>query len=174
MRGFMVAALTIMVAIWTGTDALAQEEGAEWLFVQTAESVTLADGVVTLHGVSPATLFFSDRPEKSTAYGLTLQFVTYWQNLGDDSFGDDPPNATLAIVENDEAERCRSHSDGPEAGWHHAHVRRHGSGRGGLPGGRPVFSVRRPDRDASDSSVGGRRAQTYGTTRRPVLTAGTG
>ena len=104
MRGFAVAAMMTIVAMSTGTDAFAQEEGAEWLFVQTAESVTLADGVLTLQGVSPATLFFSDRPERISAHGLTSQFVTYWQNLGDDSFGDDPPNATLAIIKNDEAD----------------------------------------------------------------------
>ncbi|MGW8283377.1 MAG: hypothetical protein ACWGON_08775, partial [Gemmatimonadota bacterium] len=66
--------------------------------------VSLSDGVLTLYGISPATLFFSDRPERISAHGLTSQFVTYWQRIGDDTFADDPPNATLAIVENDVAD----------------------------------------------------------------------
>lgn len=106
MRGFIVAVLTAVLALSTGAEARAQDQGqqAEWLFVQTADSVSLSDGVLTLHGISPATLFFSDRPERISAHGLTAQFVTYWQKLGDDTFADDPPNATLAIVENDVAD----------------------------------------------------------------------
>src|SRR5206468_753761 len=34
------------------------------LFVQTAKNVTFKDGVLTLQDVAPATVFFSDRPER--------------------------------------------------------------------------------------------------------------
>jgi hypothetical protein len=104
MRGFLIAVLLTVVALSAATEASAQEQEAQWLFVQTAESVTLKDGELTLHGISPSTLFFSDRPERIAAHGLTAEFVTFWQRLGDDSFGDDPPNATLAIVSKDVAE----------------------------------------------------------------------
>ncbi|MGB5301874.1 MAG: hypothetical protein WBP17_01850, partial [Gemmatimonadota bacterium] len=80
-----------------------QDQSVEWLFIQNAESVSLADGVLTLRGVSPTTLFFSDRPERIAGHGLTAEFVTFWQQASDDGFGADPPNATLAIVTEDEA-----------------------------------------------------------------------
>ena len=75
------------------------EKDAEWMFVQNADYITLKDGVLTLDGISLTTLFFSDRPERVAAYGLTSQFVTYWgKGGGTDSFEKDPPNATLSIV----------------------------------------------------------------------------
>jgi hypothetical protein len=36
----------------------------DFLFVQNATSVTYADGKLTLAGVNPATVMFSDRPER--------------------------------------------------------------------------------------------------------------
>lgn len=104
MRDYLTPVLLALFFCSAAADARAQNQEVEWLFVQTAESVTLEDGVLTLHGVSPATIFFSDRPERIAAHGLTAQFVTYWQDLEDNGFGEDPPNATLAIVENDEAD----------------------------------------------------------------------
>jgi hypothetical protein len=77
----------------------------EWLFVQNAQSVTLANGLLTLEGISPTTLFFSDRPEKIAAHGLTSEFVTFWSTGGgSDNFEKSPPNANLAIVSEDGAE----------------------------------------------------------------------
>ncbi len=67
------------VAFSAAAEARAQEQEAQWLFVQTAESVMLKDGVLTLHGISPSTLFFSDRPERIATHGLTSEFVTFWQ-----------------------------------------------------------------------------------------------
>jgi hypothetical protein len=67
------------------------------LFVQSAHKVTLADNVLTLEGVSPATIFFSDRPERITGHEPTEDFVAEWAE-GDDSFASNPPNATLSIL----------------------------------------------------------------------------
>jgi hypothetical protein len=76
-----------------------KEKEIEWLFVQNARAVTLEDGVLTLDGVSPTTVFFSDRPERLAAQGLTSEFVTFWTTGGgSDNFRKDPPNATLSIV----------------------------------------------------------------------------
>jgi len=74
----------------------------EWLFVQNADSITLEDGVLTLDGVAPTVLFFSDRPERVAAHGLTTDFVKFWgKGGGTDNFDVDPPNATLSIVTKD-------------------------------------------------------------------------
>lgn len=67
------------------------------LFVQSAHSVTLADSVLKLEGISPSTIFFSDRPERITGHEPTEDFVAEWA-LGDDSFESNPPNATLSIL----------------------------------------------------------------------------
>jgi len=67
------------------------------LFVQSAHSVTLVDNVLKLEGINPATIFFSDRPERITGHEPTEDFVAEWA-VGDDSFVSSPPNATLSIL----------------------------------------------------------------------------
>jgi hypothetical protein len=53
---------------------------------------------LTLNGVSPVTLFFSDRPERIAGNMKTAAFVPFWSE-GSDSFLSDPPNADLSILE---------------------------------------------------------------------------
>jgi hypothetical protein len=91
--------LTLAIGCSDGTKSNIDGKDIEWLFVQNAESVSLDNGVLKLMGVSPTTVFFSDRPERLAAHGLTTEFVTYWsKGGGSDSFKKDPPNATLSIV----------------------------------------------------------------------------
>ncbi len=80
--------------------AVAAEENADFLFVQTANGMAFdADqNRLTLRGVSPVTLFFSDRPERVAGNMSTAKFVPFWSE-GADSFLSDPPNADLSIVE---------------------------------------------------------------------------
>ena len=75
----------------------ADGESVQYLFVQTAQGVTSSGDKLTLRGVSPATLFFSDRPERIVGHGATEELVADWTR-GEDSFADDPPNATLSIL----------------------------------------------------------------------------
>ena len=67
------------------------------LFVQNARSVSIDKNKMVLKGVSPTTLFFSDRPERLTGHLSTEEFVPFWSE-GPDSFAADPPNATLSIL----------------------------------------------------------------------------
>ncbi len=84
-------------------DARSEEASAtatheiEYLFVLTAESATLADGVLTMGDVNPATLYFSDRPDRVAGHLTTEEFVAGWEE-GDDSFASNPPNATLSVL----------------------------------------------------------------------------
>lgn len=71
---------------------------AYFLFVQNARGIAYADGKLTLKGVNPATVMFSDRPERIAGHMLTARFVPFWGE-GQDSFLKDPPNATLAFLE---------------------------------------------------------------------------
>ena len=84
-------------------EAPVQEEPAalthevEYLFVLTAESATLADGVLKMGDVNPATLYFSDRPDRIAGHQATEEFVAEW-GVGDDNFASNPPNATLSVL----------------------------------------------------------------------------
>jgi hypothetical protein len=74
-----------------------QLEAEESMFVQTARSVTSDGATVTLHDITPATLYFSDRPQRVVGHMSTSDFVDLWSE-GDNSFATDPPNAVLAFV----------------------------------------------------------------------------
>jgi hypothetical protein len=80
--------------------AQAADEAADFLFVQTASAMTFdkAASKLTLAGVGPTTLFFSDRPERIAGNMKTTAFVPFWSK-GKDSFLSDPPNADLSILE---------------------------------------------------------------------------
>ena len=71
---------------------------ADFLFVQNARGIAYADGKLTLEGVSPATVMFSDRPERIAGHMATARFVPFWGE-GKDSFLKDPPNATLSLLD---------------------------------------------------------------------------
>lgn len=68
------------------------------LFVQNAKGASLDNGKLTLKGISPATIFFSDRPQRIAGHMTTKEFVPFWSE-GKDSFLSDPPNATLSVFD---------------------------------------------------------------------------
>lgn len=98
-RAILVGATVMMVATPVGP-TLAEEAKADFLFVQTAKGMTYEAGTnrLTLTGVSPVTLFFSDRPDRIAGNMSTAKFVPFWSE-GPDSFRSDPPNADVSIVE---------------------------------------------------------------------------
>jgi hypothetical protein len=73
---------------------------AELLFVQSAAAVEIdeAKNTLTLKGLSPTTLFFSDRPVRIAGHYRTEEYLDFWKK-GPDSFLKDPPNATLSVFE---------------------------------------------------------------------------
>lgn len=56
---------------------------------------------LTLGGISPVTLYFTDRPERIAGTMQTGRFPSFWTE-GRDSFLSDPPNADLSILEGGE------------------------------------------------------------------------
>lgn len=78
---------------------------AQLLFVQNAHGVEIGAGgrTITLKGMSPTTLFFSDRPVRIAGHYLTAEYLQFWK-AGPDSFLKDPPNATLSVFEKDKNE----------------------------------------------------------------------
>jgi hypothetical protein len=96
-----------LAAEMTKSDQSKNEEGetiiADWLFVQNAESITYADGKLTLKGVNPITVLFTDRPVRAAEHMKTKQFIPFWSK-GKDSFLKDPPNAALSILDSEKME----------------------------------------------------------------------
>ena len=72
----------------------------EALFVQTAHSMSYDDGVLTLHGLTPTALMFSDRPDRVTGHIPSGEFIGSWDQ-GEDSFASNPPNAVLSVFQTD-------------------------------------------------------------------------
>jgi len=77
---------------------IAQLEAEESMFVQTAQGITSDGGSLRLRDVTPATLYFSDRPQRVVGHMKTADFVDLWGE-GDNSFEADPPNAVLSFLE---------------------------------------------------------------------------
>ncbi len=72
----------------------------ELLFVQEADAAELHTDSLTLRNVKPLTLFFADRPEDIAGY-LTYQEYVDLVYTGLDNFEEEPPNATLMILDGD-------------------------------------------------------------------------
>jgi hypothetical protein len=68
------------------------------MFVQTAQAATSDGTTLTLKGVTPSTLYFSDRPQRIVGHMTTSDFVELWDE-GENSFEEDPPNAVLAFLQ---------------------------------------------------------------------------
>ena len=79
-------------------DVEKQLEDIEAMFVQTARGLTAGEGTVTFHGLAPATLFFSDRPQRVVGHLSARKFVELWGE-GDNSFANDPPNAVVSYLD---------------------------------------------------------------------------
>jgi hypothetical protein len=70
------------------------------LFVQSASGASISNGKLTLTGVAPTTVFFSDRPRRIAGHVATQEMIPLWSE-GKDSFLKDPPNATLSAFTTD-------------------------------------------------------------------------
>ena len=104
-RRNLLAAAALVASTAPFRAALAQgAKEADFLFVQNAKSMTYdkATGKLTLVGISPVTIFFTDRPERIAGNMPTRVFVPFWSE-GKDSFAKDAPNANLSVLEKDSA-----------------------------------------------------------------------
>lgn len=67
------------------------------LGVVNADGATLADGKLTLTGVSGNIIVFADRPVRAAGHETMDLFLSRWGD-GKDSFAKDPPNATISVL----------------------------------------------------------------------------
>ena len=72
------------------------------LIVMNSRGATLQGDKLTLTGVTPNSIVFSDRPVRLAGHELTSQLIEEW-GAGNDSFGKDPPNATVSAFSRDGA-----------------------------------------------------------------------
>lgn len=97
--GFL--AVSVLVGVQIARIGLAADPASDkdkkvpMLFVQTATGATLVNGKLTMKGVSPMTVYFSDRPTRVAGHLATREMIPLWSE-GKDSFLKDPPNATLS------------------------------------------------------------------------------
>jgi hypothetical protein len=80
----------------------AADAEADFLFVQSARRMTFdkSTAKLTLEGISAATVFFSDRPQRIAGNMNTTAFVPFWTR-GKNSFLSDPPNADVSTLQGD-------------------------------------------------------------------------
>jgi hypothetical protein len=100
-RTFIAASAVAVSSLASLRTALAQGgQEPEFLFVQSAKGMTFdkATNKLTLEGVSPATVFFSDRPDRIAGNMTTAAFIPFWSK-GKDNFQSNPPNADVSILE---------------------------------------------------------------------------
>jgi hypothetical protein len=67
------------------------------LYVLNADGASLAEGKLTLSGVSPNSIVFADRPVRAAGHLTTAQLIEQW-DTGKDNFAIDPPNATVSVL----------------------------------------------------------------------------
>jgi hypothetical protein len=81
----VVASLCAVAANCAAAQTKAPSKAPQFLFVQSAKNVTFKDGVLTLQDVSPATAFFSERPQRIVGHVRNDLFLKQWTE-GKNSF----------------------------------------------------------------------------------------
>jgi hypothetical protein len=70
------------------------------LIVLNSDGASLTKETLTLNGVAKNAIVFADRPVRSAGHALTEHLLEEWAD-GSDSFGKDPPNATVSAFSKD-------------------------------------------------------------------------
>ena len=82
------------------TIGVAKTEIVPSLIVLNSAGATLEGTTLTLTGVAPNSIIFADRPVRAAGHALTANLIEEWSD-GNDSFGKDPPNATVSTLNAD-------------------------------------------------------------------------
>lgn len=70
------------------------------LIVLNARGATLQGSTLTLLGAASNAIIFADRPIRAAGHALTTDLLQEWSS-GNESFGKDPPNATVSVFNKD-------------------------------------------------------------------------
>mgnify|MGYP003565442294 CR=1 FL=1 len=99
-KKFTLKTLITASLLLTLSAAIAEEDQASWLFVQTAAEFT-SDGDTLTIPYEREIFAFTDRPNRKHAYLNAMELTSLW-NTGENNFGENPPNAVLTWVEDGE------------------------------------------------------------------------
>ncbi|MGC1180142.1 MAG: hypothetical protein WA884_14285 [Methyloceanibacter sp.] len=83
-----------------GTPSSTKPEMVPSLIVMNARGASLQGDTLTLNGVPPNFIIFADRPVRAAGHMLTTHLIEDWDQ-GSDSFGKEPPNATVSVFSKD-------------------------------------------------------------------------
>ena len=83
-----------------GVPSNAKPEIVPSLIVLNAHGATLQGSTLTLLGPASNAIIFADRPVRAAGHALTTDLLGEWSS-GSDSFGKDPPNATVSVFNKD-------------------------------------------------------------------------
>ena len=94
-RYLLTLGLSLACACQTGTCDTAEPTASPvWLYVVHSGEATLSDGMLTMTGVLPAIIAFTDRPYREFSTTTLADLADDWAE-GSDSFEIDPPNAIV-------------------------------------------------------------------------------
>ena len=93
MKSFKLLFVALVVIYATPAVGGQTAEKLDWLFVQTASSLSL-EGKQLILPNEREIFGFTDRPDRMHAYLNAYQFEDLWQT-GDDNFSENPPNAVF-------------------------------------------------------------------------------
>jgi hypothetical protein len=85
--------------------AATKSEVVPSLIVLNSRGATLQGDTLTLTGVTPNSILFADRPVRAAGHILTEHLIADWgaSTPGNDSFVQDPPNATVSVFSKDDS-----------------------------------------------------------------------
>ena len=95
-KKFTLKTLITASLLLTLSAAIAEEDPASWLFVQTATELT-SDGDTLTIPYEREIFAFTDRPNRKHAYLNAMELTSLW-STGQNNFGENPPNAVLTWV----------------------------------------------------------------------------
>ncbi len=97
----LVVAGLFMLSAGIAAGTFIAQKKPTFLLVQQADTGSLRPSntdsgtyLLTMSGIKPHTLIFSDRPNRTVGSWTMTDFISRWES-GADSFADDPPNAVL-------------------------------------------------------------------------------
>src|SRR5579859_4329459 len=83
-----------------GVPSNAKSETIPSLIVLNAGGANLQGSTLTLLGAASNAVVFADRPVRAAGHALTTDLLQEWSS-GSESFGKDPPNATVSVLSKD-------------------------------------------------------------------------
>jgi hypothetical protein len=100
--GALLLALTPGLAAAQSPEPVNIDPAPGFDYIQQAASMAFDGETLTLSGLAPSTIYFSDRPYRETGQVDTQSFLNLWDAGG--TFADDPPNAAITVLSSPDAQ----------------------------------------------------------------------